>query len=109
MIQFDRIFCDLFRLKNYIIHEKDFDTIVTYLMSDIGSSWNSVSSVVEFKFVSSAFAFVCFERAIFQTFWRLHCVTKSLFFEIETSNFGSSFVFSSPLNLQGQILPNLTF
>ena len=30
-------------------------------MSDIGSSWNSVSSVVEFKFVSSAFAFVCFE------------------------------------------------
>ena len=41
-------------------------------------------------------------RAISQTFWRLHCVTKSLFIEIETSNFGSSFVLSSPLNLWGQ-------
>ena len=47
--------------------------------------------------------------AIFQTFWRVHCVTKSLFFELETPNFGSSYVFSSLLNLQGQILPNLTF
>ena len=49
------------------------------------------------------------ERAIFQTFWKLHCVTKSLFIELETPNFGSSFVFLSPLNLRGQILPNLTF
>ena len=29
---------------------------------------------------------------------------KSLFFELETSNFGSSFVFSRRLNLRGQIL-----
>ena len=50
-----------------------------------------------------------FERAIFQTFWRVHCCTKSLFFEIETSNFGSSYVFSSPLKWQGRIWPNLTF
>ena len=49
------------------------------------------------------------ERAIFQPFWKLHCVTKSLFFELETPNFGSSYVFSSLLNLQGQILPNLKF
>ena len=49
------------------------------------------------------------KRSIFQTFWRLYCVTKSLFFELETPNFGSSYVFSSPLNLRGQILPNLTF
>ena len=28
------------------------------------------------------------KRSIVQTFWKLHCVTKSLFFELETSNFG---------------------
>ena len=49
------------------------------------------------------------KRAIFQTFWRLYCCTKSLFFEIETSNFGSSYVFASPLKWRGRILPNLTF
>ena len=49
------------------------------------------------------------KRSIFQTFWKVHCVTKSLFFELETPNFGSSYIFSSPLKLQGQILPNLTF
>ena len=37
------------------------------------------------------------ERSIFQTFWRLHCCAKFLFFELETSNFGSSYVFLSPL------------
>ena len=49
------------------------------------------------------------KRSILQTFWKTDCVTRSLFFELETPYFGSSFVFSSPLNLQGQILPNLTF
>ena len=34
------------------------------------------------------------KRSIFQTFWKLHCVTKSLFFEIETSNFGYLLIFS---------------
>ena len=34
------------------------------------------------------------ERSIFQTFWKLHCVTKSLFFELETSNFGCLLIFS---------------
>ena len=43
------------------------------------------------------------KRSIFQTFWKVHCVTKPLFFEIETSNFGSSYVFSSPLKWWGQI------
>ena len=50
-----------------------------------------------------------YKRAIFQTFWKPDCCTKSLFSELETPYFGSSFVFSSPLNLRGQILPNLTF
>ena len=49
------------------------------------------------------------KRSIFQTFWKVHCVTKSLFFEIETSNFGSSYVFVSPLKWQGRIWPILTF
>ena len=29
-----------------------------------------------------------FKRAIFQTFWKHHCFTKFLFFELEASNFG---------------------
>ena len=31
---------------------------------------------------------------IFQTFWKLHCVTKSLFFKLETSNFGYLLIFN---------------
>ena len=49
------------------------------------------------------------ERAIFQNFWRVHCCTKSLFFEIETSYFGSRYVFLSPLKWRGPNWPNLTF
>jgi hypothetical protein len=30
---------------------------------------------------------------IFQTFWKVHCVTKSLLFELETSNFGYLLIF----------------
>ena len=33
------------------------------------------------------------ERAIFQTFWRLHCCAKFMFFELETSNFGYLLIF----------------
>ena len=33
------------------------------------------------------------QRAIFQTLWRLHCCTKFLFFELETSNFGYLHIF----------------
>ena len=32
-------------------------------------------------------------RAIFQTFWKLHCCPDFLFFEIETSNFGYLLIF----------------
>ena len=49
------------------------------------------------------------KRSIFQTFWRLHCCAKFLFFELETSNFGSSYVFSSPLKWRGRFLSNMTF
>ena len=50
-----------------------------------------------------------FKWSIFQTFWRLYCCAKFLFFELETSKFGSSYVFLSPLKWRGQDLPNLTF
>ena len=33
------------------------------------------------------------KRAIFQIFWKAYSCTISSFFEIETSNFGSSYVF----------------
>ena len=49
------------------------------------------------------------ERSIFQTLWKIHSCTKFLSFELETSNFGSSYVFSSPLKWRGRIWPNLTF
>ena len=40
------------------------------------------------------------ERAIFQTFWKLHCCAKSLFFELETSNCGYLLIFWFPLTVQ---------
>ena len=33
------------------------------------------------------------KRRIFQTCWKVHCCTKSLFFELETSNLGSLLIF----------------
>ena len=33
------------------------------------------------------------QRSIFQTFRKLHCCAKSLFFELETSNCGYLFIF----------------
>ena len=33
------------------------------------------------------------KRSIFQIFWKLHCVTKYLLFELETSNFGYMNIF----------------
>ena len=41
-----------------------------------------------------------------QTFFNIEFGT---YLALETSNSGSSFIFLSPLNLWGQILPNLTF
>ena len=49
------------------------------------------------------------KRSIFQTFWKKHSCAKFLSFELETSNFGSSYVFSSPSKWGGRFLPNLTF
>ena len=40
------------------------------------------------------------KRSIFQTFWKLHCCAKFLFFELETSNFGYLLIFSIPLTVQ---------
>ena len=40
------------------------------------------------------------QRSIFQTFWKLHCCTKSVFFELETSNFGYLLIFWFPLTVQ---------
>ena len=39
------------------------------------------------------FCSLSFKRSIFQTFWKLHCVTKSLLFKLETSNFGYLLIF----------------
>ena len=35
----------------------------------------------------------CGERAIFQTFWKVHCCAKFLFFELETSKIGYLLIF----------------
>ena len=40
------------------------------------------------------------KQAIFQTFWKIYSCTKSLFFELETSNCGYLLVFSFPLTVQ---------
>ena len=49
------------------------------------------------------------QRSIFQTFWKKHSCAKFLSFELETSNFGSSYIFLSPSKWGGQFLPNLMF
>ena len=49
------------------------------------------------------------KRAIFQIFWKPDCITRFLFFELDTSKFGSSYVFWSVLKWGSQISPNLTF
>ena len=36
---------------------------------------------------------LAFERSIFQIFWKVHCCTKFLFIELDTSNFGYMFIF----------------
>ena len=38
------------------------------------------------------------QRSVFQTFWKLHCSTKSLFFELETSNCGYFLIFFISFN-----------
>ena len=40
------------------------------------------------------------KKVIFQAFWKLHCCTKSLFFELETSNCGYLLIFWFPLTVQ---------
>ena len=58
-----------------MIHEKDFDTIVTYLMSDIGSSWNSASSIVKFN--------VLFSKIImYKEFWGNWITNKGKILEL---------------------------
>ena len=52
-----------------------------------------INYTTDLKFESSAFAFVCFERSIFQTFWKLYCCAKFLFIELATSNFGYLLIF----------------
>ena len=47
--------------------------------------------------------FVLLTRAIFQSFWRLHCCAKFLFFELETLNFGSRYVFFKPVKMAGSV------
>ena len=47
-----------------------------------------------------------FKRAIFQTFWKPDCCTKSLFLELETSNFGYLLIFLFLLAVQSGRLQN---
>ena len=45
--------------------------------------------------VAGVFEDLKFKRAIFQTFWKVHCCAKFLFFELETLNFGYLLFFLS--------------
>ena len=48
-------------------------------------------------FIPSGTFIGMFKRAIFQTIWKLHCCTKSLIFELDTSNCGYLHIFWFPL------------
>ena len=43
------------------------------------------------------------QRAIFQTFWKPDCCTKSLFFELKTSNFGYLLNFAKPCKVSARL------
>jgi hypothetical protein len=43
---------------------------------------------------------VTFKRAIFQTFWKTYSCTKSMFFELDTSNCGYLLIFLFSLSVQ---------
>ena len=77
------------------------DFFKKYIFKISGSSWE--------KWAIAWLSSQTCKRAIFQTFWRIHSCAKFLSFELETSNFGSSYVFLSPLKWRGRFLPNLTF
>ena len=51
-------------------------------------NWTDKRQLLDLKCV----AFVI-KRAIFQTFWRLHCCPDFLFIELDTSNFGYLLIF----------------
>ena len=53
----------------------------------------STNEDMEFQAKNLQKHFVNCERSIFQTFWKVHCCAKSLFFELETSNCGNLLTF----------------
>merc|ERR1712051_812241 len=42
---------------------------------------NTLKTTINHRYQN--FSYITFKRSIFQTFWKPHCVTKSLFFKIE--------------------------
>ena len=109
---FDELKKELARYEQALCHEKEEKTVLQQTANDLipnaaEAENNCVDATIQLGVWSKKLTFC--KRAIFQIFWRLHCCTKFLFFELETLNFGFSYVFSSPLKCRGQFLPNLIF
>ena len=79
-----------FRYRVYVCKHLYNTIISTYQIWDFFTkTWSFCTEFVFQPYILVrfvCFAFVCFERAIFQIFWKPHCCTKSLFVELETSN-----------------------
>ena len=62
----------------------------------VPSIFDQMSVIGRFKYKISSFV----QGSIFQTFWKVHCCTKSMFFELEISNCGCLLIFWFSLTVQ---------
>ena len=79
-----------------LCHEKEERTVLQQTANDLipnaaEAKTNCVDATIQLGGCSKKLTFC--KRAIFQTFWRLHCCAKFSFFELETSNFGYLLIF----------------
>ena len=73
----------------YFLHKKEVQWMILLLTfgphprsgldESVSTDFLHIATIVEISFK---------ERSIFQTFWKVHCCAKSLFFQLETSNCG---------------------
>ena len=104
VILFEEIFYKYLKKIKYFIYLSSFLWVTNFSMF-LACSQSHYIEVAQGGIFSRAihnwlWIFSLFKRSIFQIFWKLHCCTKSLFFELETSNCGYLLIFWFSLTVQ---------
>ena len=71
----------------------DFQNPPFLFLNNTQDVWNTPLVCIPEETGYLMFPCKAFKRSIFQTFWRLHCCTNCLFFDLEISNFGDLLIF----------------